>query len=106
MKRSDAPEVLITLPKRWIVERTFARISRNRRLARAFERYATTVAAFVRLAMLRITPLRRESKLSGWAPRPCGEAVRREISSSWAMRSYSARTISLPYVRSRRRTVK
>jgi len=42
------------LPKRWIVERTFAWISRNRRLARDFERYATTVAAFVRLAMIRI----------------------------------------------------
>ena len=40
--------------KRWIVERTFAWISRNRRLARDFERYATTVAAFVRLAMIRI----------------------------------------------------
>ena len=42
------------LPKRWIVERTFAWISRNRRLARDFERYATTVAGFVRLAMIRI----------------------------------------------------
>jgi Transposase DDE domain len=36
------------------VERTFAWISRNRRLARDFERYATTVAAFIRLAMIRI----------------------------------------------------
>jgi hypothetical protein len=42
------------LPKRWIVERTFAWISRNRRLARDFERYATTVAAFIRLVMIRI----------------------------------------------------
>ena len=42
------------LPKRWIVERTFAWISRNRRLARDFERYATTVAAFIRLAMIRM----------------------------------------------------
>jgi Transposase DDE domain len=40
--------------KRWIVETTFAWISRNRRLARDFERYATTVAAFIRLAMIRI----------------------------------------------------
>jgi putative transposase len=37
-----------------LVERTFAWISRNRRLARDFERYAMTVAAFVRLAMIRI----------------------------------------------------
>ena len=52
VKRSDAG--FEVLPKRWIVERTFAWISRNRRLARDFERYATTVVAFVRLAMIRI----------------------------------------------------
>jgi hypothetical protein len=32
----------------------FAWISRNRRLARDFERYATPVSAFIRLAMIRI----------------------------------------------------
>ena len=53
VKRSDVAGFKV-LPKRWIVERTFAWISRNRRLARDFERYATTVAAFVRLAMIRI----------------------------------------------------
>ena len=53
VKRSDAAGFEV-LPKRWIVERTFAWISRNRRLARDFERYATNVVAFVRLAMIRI----------------------------------------------------
>jgi transposase len=53
VKRSDADGFAV-LPKRWIVERTFAWISRNRRLTRDFERYATTVAAFARLAMIRI----------------------------------------------------
>ena len=53
VKRSDARGFQV-LPKRWIVERTFAWISRNRRLARDFERSATTAAAFVRLAMIRI----------------------------------------------------
>src|SRR3954463_4710075 len=53
VKRSDVHRFVV-LPKRWIVERTFAWISRNRRLARDFERYARTVAAFVRLAMIRI----------------------------------------------------
>jgi transposase len=42
------------LPKRWVVERTLAWISRNRRMARDFERYARTVVAFIRLAMIRI----------------------------------------------------
>jgi transposase len=53
IKRSDVAGFL-ALPRRWIVERTFAWISRNRRLARDFERYAATIAAFVRLAMIRI----------------------------------------------------
>ncbi len=42
------------LPKRWIVERTLAWISRNRRLARDYERHTRKVAAFVRLAMIRL----------------------------------------------------
>ena len=62
VKRSDAHHFVV-LPKRWIVERTIAWISRNRRLARDFERYATTVAAFVRLAMIRIM-LRRLTRPS------------------------------------------
>jgi transposase len=54
IKRSDIARGFVVLPKRWVVERTLAWISRNRRLARDFERYARTVAAFVRLAMIRI----------------------------------------------------
>lgn len=53
IKRSDLHRFVV-VPKRWVVERSFAWISRNRRLGRDFERYATTVAAFVRLAMIRI----------------------------------------------------
>jgi putative transposase len=64
VKRTDLHH-FIALPKRWIVERTFAWISRNRRLARDFERYATTVAAFVRLAMIRLM-LKRLTR-----PTPC-----------------------------------
>ncbi len=45
VKRTDAHRFVV-LPKRWIVERTFAWISRNRRLARDFERHARTVVAF------------------------------------------------------------
>jgi transposase len=53
VKRNELHKFVV-LPKRWIVERTLAWISHNRRLARDFERYARTVAAFVRLAMIRI----------------------------------------------------
>jgi transposase len=44
----------VVLPKRWIVERTLAWISRCRRLARDYERHARKAAAFVRLAMIRL----------------------------------------------------
>jgi len=42
------------LPKRWIVERTFAWIGRCRRLAKDFENLAYTACAFVLLAMIRL----------------------------------------------------
>ena len=64
VKRTEQHRFVV-LPKRWVVERTFAWIARNRRLARDFERYARTVAAFVRLAMIRIM-LRRLTR-----PIPC-----------------------------------
>jgi transposase len=57
------PHRFAVLPKRWIVERTLAWISRNRRLARDVERYARTVEAFIRLAMIRLM-LRRLTSLS------------------------------------------
>jgi transposase len=60
VKRNELHKFVV-LPKRWIVERTFAWISRHRRLARDFERYAVTVAAFIRLAMIRLM-LRRLSR--------------------------------------------
>ena len=53
VKRSDLHRFVV-LPKRWIVERTLAWISRNRRLTRDYERHARKVAAFVRLAMIRL----------------------------------------------------
>jgi transposase len=52
--KRDQLHRFVVLPKRWIVERTLAWISRNRRLARDFERYAQSAAAFIRLAMIRI----------------------------------------------------
>jgi transposase len=53
VKRNELHKFAV-LPKRWIVERTLAWISRNRRLARDFERHARSVAAFIRLAMIRL----------------------------------------------------
>jgi transposase len=62
VKRNE-PHRFVVLPKRWIVERTLAWISRNRRLARDFERYGRTATAFVRLAMIRLM-LKRLTRLN------------------------------------------
>lgn len=42
------------LPKRWVVERTFAWLGINRRLAKDFERYAATAKAFIQTAMIKL----------------------------------------------------
>ena len=42
------------LPKRWIVERTFAWLNRQRRLTKDFERLPETSEAFVYVAMIRL----------------------------------------------------
>jgi putative transposase len=44
----------VVVAKRWIVERTLAWISRNRRLARHFENLARTATPLIRLAMIKI----------------------------------------------------
>ena len=49
------------LPKRWVVERTFAWLIRQRRLARDYERLPETSEAFIYVAMIRLM-LRRLAK--------------------------------------------
>ena len=63
VKRSDCHRFVV-LPKRWIVERTIGWISRNRRLARDFERHCRIAAAFIQMAMIRIMLRRLAAKPS------------------------------------------
>ncbi len=42
------------LPKRWIIERTFAWLNRQRRLSRDYERLPQTSEAFIYVAMIRL----------------------------------------------------
>lgn len=54
VKRSDQAKGFVILPKRWIVERTFAWLNRCRRLAKDFENLTRNALAFLRLASIRL----------------------------------------------------
>ncbi|HEY0784721.1 MAG TPA: transposase, partial [Acidobacteriaceae bacterium] len=46
LKLPDAKRGFVLLPRRWVVERSFAWATRCRRLVKDYERYATTLASF------------------------------------------------------------
>ena len=54
VKRSDQAKGFVVLPKRWLVERTLAWLTRCRRLVRHYEQYLHTSVAFIHLAMIRL----------------------------------------------------
>ena len=54
VKRSDQARGFKMLPKRWVVERTLAWLSRCRRLAKDFEDLTRNAVAFIRLASIRL----------------------------------------------------
>ncbi len=51
VKRSDQEKVFKVLPKRWIVERTFSWLNRNRRLSKDYERKIESSEAWIYLSM-------------------------------------------------------
>lgn len=61
IKLPEAKKGFVLLPKRWVVERSFAWTARFRRLARDFERLASTLAG---LHVLAFVMLARAAKLS------------------------------------------
>ncbi len=54
VKRSDRARGFAVLPKRWVVERTFAWLNRCRRLAKDWENLTRNAVAFIRLASIRL----------------------------------------------------
>jgi transposase len=57
VKRSDTATGFVVLPRRWVVEPTFAWLNRNRRLAKDFE--ATLESALARLFLASVKLLMR-----------------------------------------------
>jgi len=53
-QRVMPPRGFRVLPRRWVVERTFAWICHNRRMAKDYERLCATAEAFVYAAMTRL----------------------------------------------------
>jgi transposase len=64
VKRSDTAQGFEVLPRRWVVERTFAWLNRCRRLAKDFENRTRNALAFIRLASIRLM-LRKLSNSDG-----------------------------------------
>ena len=58
VKRSDHATGFTVLPKRWVVERTFAWLNRCRRLAKDWECLNRKARAFLLLASVRLMPRR------------------------------------------------
>ena len=54
VKRSDPVKGFQILPRRWVVERTFAWLMRHRRLVRDYETTETSAEAWAYIAMIRI----------------------------------------------------
>jgi transposase len=63
IKRSDTANGFEILPRRWVVERTFAWLNRCRRLAKDWENLTRNALAFLRLASIRLM-LRKLSQTS------------------------------------------
>lgn len=63
IKRSDTAKGFEILPRRWVVERTFAWLNRCRRLAKDWENLTRNALAFLRLASIRLM-LRKLSQTS------------------------------------------
>ena len=63
----EAKKGFVLLPRRWVVERSFAWLARCRRLARDYERLSTTLAGlhFVAFAMLLLTRLLGDNPWQG-----------------------------------------
>lgn len=68
IKRSDDMKGFVVLPRRWVVERSFAHLIRHRRLVRCYERTPEHHEAMIWWAAISITTRRLTRHLNGEGP--------------------------------------
>jgi putative transposase len=64
VERTPGVRGFAVVPKRWIVERTFGWVSRNRRMAKDYERKVQTSETLIELAMIRLLVARLGGRTS------------------------------------------
>jgi transposase len=69
VKRSDDVKGFQVLPRRWVVERTFGWLIRNRRLSRDYERLTSNSEAMIKIAMIRLMAIRLAGQQVRWSNR-------------------------------------
>jgi transposase len=76
VKRTDDVKGFKVLPRRWVVERTFGWLVRNRRLARDYERLTATSEAMIKAAMIRLMLVRLAGQSPRWSHEPHRKTAR------------------------------
>lgn len=69
VRRNDDVKGFQVLPRRWVVERTFGWLIRNRRLSRDYERRTGNSEAMIKIAMIRLMAIRLVGKQVRWSNR-------------------------------------
>jgi transposase len=69
IRRSDDVKGFQVLPRRWVVERTFGWLVRNRRLSRDYERLTSNSETMIKIAMIRLMATRLAGEQVRWSNR-------------------------------------
>jgi transposase len=77
VERADGATGFTVLPRRWVAERTFAWLVRNRRLARDYERLTANSETMIKAAMIRLMAARLAGETACWSNALERQAARR-----------------------------